>query len=457
MRQILFDRGTLILEGFSDEEVPENFSFDHRIRRPRAQAYHYRSLLLHLQSDGLQAEDQARHYGRHVFTASDELQPRPYQAQALEAWCDADKRGLVVLPTGAGKSRVARLCIVEAARSTLVVAPTLDLVALWYDQLKRVVGFPIGVLGGGVHDVQDITVATYDSAYLHMDRYGGRFGLVIFDEVHHLPSPSYAMAAESMIAPFRLGLTATLERSDGLHEELDELVGPVVFRKEITELAGDFLAPYRTETISVSLGGEERQAYEQARGLYRKFISEQKIRLGGPEGWNRFLRIAARSSQGREAFKGWRESRRILQETPAKIHVLEELLRTHPLGRVIIFTNDNATVYRISKTLLIPAITHQTDVKERRAILAAFEAGKLRAVITSRVLNEGVDLPAADVGVVLSGTNTVREHVQRLGRILRKQKGKQAVLYELVVAGSSEERTSTRRRDHVAYRDSELL
>ena len=111
----------------------------------------------------------------------------------------------------------------------------------------------------------------------------------------------------------------------------------------------------------------------------------------------------------------------------------------------------------ISKTLLIPAITHQTDVKERRQILAAFEAGEIRAVITSRVLNEGVDLPAADVGVVLSGTNTVREHVQRLGRILRKKKNKQAVLYEVVVAGTAEERTSTRRLDHVAYRDAELL
>ena len=130
---------------------------------------------------------------------------------------------------------------------------------------------------------------------------------------------------------------------------------------------------------------------------------------------------------------------------------------THTTGRVIVFTNDNATVYRISKTLLIPAITHQTDVKERREILAAFEAGEIRAVITSRVLNEGVDLPAADVGVVLSGTNTVREHVQRLGRILRKKENKQAVLYEVVVAGTAEERTSSRRRDHVAYRDNELL
>ena len=115
------------------------------------------------------------------------------------------------------------------------------------------------------------------------------------------------------------------------------------------------------------------------------------------------------------------------------------------------FTNDNATVYEISRRLLLPAITHQTDLKERRAMLAAFADGRLPVIVTSKVLNEGVDIPSADVAIVLSGTATVREHVQRLGRILRKQEGKQAVLYELVVEDSAEERTSARRREHAAY------
>ena len=73
-------------------------------------------------------------------------------------------------------------------------------------------------------------------------------------------------------------------------------------------------------------------------------------------------------------------------------------------------------------------------------------------VATSRVLNEGVDVPAANVGVVLSGTGTVREHVQRLGRLLRKHGDKQALLYEVVTRGTAEEFTSDRRRQHHAYR-----
>ena len=101
---------------------------------------------------------------------------------------------------------------------------------------------------------------------------------------------------------------------------------------------------------------------------------------------------------------------------------------------------------------MLPAITHQTKVKERSRILAAFNAGELTAVVTSKVLNEGVDVPDANVAIVISGSGSVREHVQRLGRILRKQDGKRAILYEIVSAETSETFTSERRRDHVAYR-----
>ena len=116
------------------------------------------------------------------------------------------------------------------------------------------------------------------------------------------------------------------------------------------------------------------------------------------------------------------------------------------------FTHDNATAYRISKSFLIPCITHQTDIKERRAILNSFAEGVLPTIVTSRVLNEGVDIPSAEVAIILSGTGTVREHVQRLGRILRPSVGKQAILYEVVAEDTAEEYTSSRRRRHDAYR-----
>ena len=116
------------------------------------------------------------------------------------------------------------------------------------------------------------------------------------------------------------------------------------------------------------------------------------------------------------------------------------------------FTSDNATCYQISRRFLIPAITHQTKVKERSALLAHLADGTYRALVTSRVLNEGVDIPAASVAIVVSGSGAVREHVQRLGRILRPLAGKRATLYELITANTAEQYTSERRREHVAYR-----
>ena len=118
---------------------------------------------------------------------------------------------------------------------------------------------------------------------------------------------------------------------------------------------------------------------------------------------------------------------------------------------MLVFCEHNEIVYRISRDHLIPAITHETNVRERREILRAFTAGDVRAVATSKVLNEGVDVPAANVAVVLSGSASVREHVQRLGRILRREPGKQALLYEVIAAGTSEESVSQRRREHAAY------
>ena len=106
----------------------------------------------------------------------------------------------------------------------------------------------------------------------------------------------------------------------------------------------------------------------------------------------------------------------------------------------------------MSSRFLVPAITHQTKPRERRAFLEAFASGALPVLATSRVLNEGVDVPSASVAVVLSGTATVREHVQRLGRILRPAPGKLAILYEVVTQGTTEEQVSARRRQHDAYR-----
>jgi superfamily II DNA or RNA helicase len=336
-----------------------------------------------------------------------------------------------------------------------VLAPTLDLVRQWYDVLRATFGVPVGVIGGGDYGVEALTVSTYDSAYLHMEHLGDRFGLLVFDECHHLPGPAYALAARAAVAPFRLGLTATPERADGRHADFDELVGPIVYRKDIVDLSGGYLAPYETVRITVELGPAERQAHDEARGIYRDFVARNGIRMSSPSGWSDFVIRAARSDDGRRAMAAYRKQREIAFAAPAKLDYVGLLLDRHRDDRVLLFTQDNATAYALARRFLIPIITHETRVRERSEILTGLAAGPedgYGAVVTSKVLNEGVDIPDANVAVVVSGSASVREHVQRLGRILRARAGKHALLYELVTRDTAETFTSARRRDHSAYR-----
>jgi superfamily II DNA or RNA helicase len=449
---LTFAEGTLEVRGFADgDTVPAECRWDPRSACHRAPARAYADVVLELRRRKLAYDDQARSYSELEPKLALERASRPFQDEALDAFRRAGGRGVVVLPTGAGKSHVAVLAIDDRRRSALVVVPTLELVRQWYDLLRTSFATEVGIVGGGSHEVRPLTVTTYDSAYLHMQHFGARFGLVVFDECHHLPGATYELAAELCLAPFRLGLTATPERPDGKEARLDHLIGPVIYRRDIVELAGEYLSEYEAVQVSIELSPDERTEYDENRKLYLEFVRSQGIRFSRPSGWNDFLMRASRTPAGLRALAAYRRQRELALAAGRKLEYLELLLTRHRRDRALIFTQDNATAYAVSRRFLVPVITHQTKVRERSEILERFARGEYAAVATSKVLNEGVDVPEANVAVVISGSGSVREHVQRLGRVLRRREGKQAILYELVSAGTNEGYTSERRRAHSAY------
>ncbi len=452
MIQLVFASGTLEIRGAARALALPSCMWDERTACLRAPALAYADIVRALTTSKTPFEDLARRYGERASTLYVHKTPRPFQEEAFAAWTSNGGRGVVVLPTGAGKTHVAVMAIAAKKRDTLVVAPTLDLVRQWYDLLRATFGEEVGLVGGGEHDVRSLTVTTYDSAHLQMEHLGARFGLIVFDEVHHLPGPAYAHAARLCLAPFRLGLTATPERADGRENMLDELVGNTVYRKDIKDLAGAYLAEYEVEQVAVSLIPAERVLYDEARGIYRAFVKKCGIRMGQKSGWGQFVMMSSRSAEGQRAMRAYRMQRALSFGARGKLDYLGHLLALHKDDRAIVFTQDNATAYEIARRFLCPIITHQTKVKERSHILGGLAEGTYGAIITSKVLNEGVDVPDANVAVVLSGSGSVREHVQRLGRVLRKKEGKRAVLYELVTEDTGESYTSERRRDHSAYR-----
>lgn len=449
---LTYDRGTLILHPPPRGKSWVDFAhWDDRIEKFRIPAQQYRALVERLRAEQVPFNDQAQTFQPLELDPRLSLEPYPHQSEALQAWIDQRWRGVVVLPTASGKTFLAQMAMQATPRPTLITVPTLDLMHQWYAHLEA--AFPdveVGLLGGGSKDRTPILVATYDSAAIHAESLGNQYALLICDECHHLPSDFNRVIAEYSIAPYRLGLTATPDRADGRHEDLTHLLGPVVYAKSAADLSGDALAPFQIVPIRVKLSNQERSRYDQLIAQRNRFLQEANIWLSSAQGWQRFVRASAQSPGGRRAMLAHREARAIALGTEGKLRVLSDLLAQHHPDRTIVFTNDNATVYHISETFLIPAITHQTPVKERHAILQDFRSGQYPTLVVSHVLNEGVDVPEARVAILLSGSGSTREYVQRLGRILRKGSGsKQAILYEVVAEETTEESISNRRRQGV--------
>ena len=436
-----YDRGSLLING----EVGTPYGqWDPRVDAFRAMAIYYREILAYLDRSRILYRDEAANPPP-APTLSCHAELRPYQKAALDAWFDAGRRGVVVLPTAAGKTFVALKAIEKLNVATLVVVPTLDLLDQWRQLLSNQFGIEVGAYGGGDDMLRSLTVSTYDSAYIRAEQLGAKFMFIIFDEVHHLPAPSYSQIAEMYIAPYRMGLTATYEREDGGHHELPRLVGGRVYQLEVDALAGKHLSPYTHEQILVDLTPDEQKLYRREYGVFTNYLKRKRVALRSPEDFRRFIMRTGSDPEAREALLARNKALKTALNSEAKIKALGEFLNVYGEEKILIFTRYNQLVYRISRRFLIPAITYQTPREERKEILEKFKAGEYRAIVTSQVLDEGVDVPDASVGFILGGTGSSREYIQRLGRILRKRAGKQAKLIEIVARETVETRISQRR------------
>ncbi|MEO1233463.1 MAG: DEAD/DEAH box helicase family protein, partial [Myxococcota bacterium] len=410
---LTFDHGTVVIPRLPAEAdaLRGLLTEDPRTGRLRAPGRAYRALVLGLRAAGVPYRDEARRFAPLDLAVRGDLEPFPHQQEALSAWRDAGRLGVVEMPTGAGKTVLGALALADAGRPGLVVVPTIELLHQWRRTLEDLLGVEVGVIGGGEKERRDITVITYDSAALQVEFLGHRFGCLVFDEVHHLPSPAYRFIAEGSIAPFRIGLSATVTRPDGAEKAIFQSVGPLVHQVGIEALEGDYLAPYEVVTVPVALDPEEAHAYDEAREEYLSFVRSQGIRFSRPGGWADFIMRAHQSDAGRSAFRAYRRQRRIALASRAKVEALWTILKRHREDRVLVFTEDNETVYRLSRTFLLPALTHQTRPAERKALLEGFADGSLRVLVTAKVLNEGeVLFPCLVVGV---GFLRVQRHRHR--------------------------------------------
>ena len=448
--RLAFEEGTIRVEGLDDTpgvtaaDLP-GVEVDDRSKTARAPAYRYAALRAALGERGVDCEDRVLDLPDLAFASAYRL--REYQQDALDDWRGTDDRGVLELPTGSGKTVIGIKAIEALGTPALVVVPTIDLLNQWRRELETEFDTPVGQLGGGEQRVEDLTVSTYDSAYLRADELGDRFGLVIFDEAHHLGGEGYRDIARLFAAPARLGLTATFERPDGAHEAIEGFVGPLVHRVAVDDLAGEHLAAYDIKRVEVGLTPEERETYERHQETFTDYLAKSGIRMQSGGDYQELVKRSGNDPAAREALLAKQRAREVMMNAERKVTELANVLDRHREDRVIVFTAYTDLVYRLSERFLIPAITHETGAEERRRILERFREGEYSRVVTANVLDEGVDVPDANVAVVLSGSGSEREFTQRLGRILRpKDDDGRAVLYEVVAGETAEERVASRRR-----------
>ncbi|MGQ9590870.1 MAG: DEAD/DEAH box helicase [Planctomycetota bacterium] len=448
-----FERGEIRATGLGPPPLyrgvlPDSFRWDPDRRSWRAPGYCYRGLRTWIASraNGGAAYRAARPEGFAPVRVPPENWPplRPYQEEALRAWKAAGERGLVALPTGAGKTRLSVRAILALARPAIVLVPTRQLLRQWIEAIAQYYPGPIGAWGDGGREIQPITVSTYASARAGLERFGDRFDILVVDEAHHLPSPQLAQTARMAIAPSRLGLTGSPPEDRAQRDVVEDVLGPTCFALPAARLAGTYLAPYEVKVLLAKLDRAERAAYDRLRASFlRAFRPFAEAQPEAP--WTEFVRQASASPEGRESLRAFRASREILARAKSKFLILDALLDAHRDEPKLVFAGDNAAAYEISRRFLVPAITCETRRAERAEILERFARGVYRTIVSAKVLNEGLDVPEASVAIVTGGTSSPLEHAQRIGRVLRPAHGKKAIVYELVAPGTADWRASERR------------
>ncbi|WP_394159773.1 sigma-70 family RNA polymerase sigma factor [Galactobacter valiniphilus] len=402
-----------------------------------------------------------------------------WQRDAVHEWYSAGRRGVVEAVTGAGKTRVGIAAIKDAVAQgmrALVVVPTVELQTQWANAIRpHFEGLELGFLGGGkeaTFDHHHVVVAVVNTAATREgDDQGllrGIFdGLIVADEVHRYAAPQFVKALSEQFE-WRLGLTATYTRPDGRQGEvLDPYFGGTIFTLWYERaIADEVVAPYDIALVGVPLTPDERGRYEEANRVMAQSVGYLEQYAGlDPRGADFFakLQVMARAGAagGRDAhaaaryLKAAADRGALVAGAAAKRDVLKTLapvIQQSEGTLVFSLTIDAANEHRAALQRLGVAATSvhsEQNAPERRVQLSGFRNGRYQAICAARVLDEGIDVPAADLGINMGGYRQQRQVVQRLGRVIRRKPGGAAGRFVFVFATGTFEDPHEGRTEHL--------
>jgi RNA polymerase primary sigma factor len=328
-------------------------------------------------------------------------------------------------------------------------------------RVPPVIGRPVrvGRLGGGFHDtleMVEVLVATAQSASGWQLGLGRSSGLLIADEVHHYGSEKWSLGLEDGFDR-RLGLTATYEREDnGVETYLDPYFGGARYSVGYDEALRDqVIAPFKIAFVGTQFSPAEALEYEALSNRLRRRKSKLLQVFDIPaEPFGEFMRAVAKIAKGSGTnsqlaglyLHAFNKRRALLSSSSAKLERLRELVpAVKAAERTIVFSQTHAAASAAIAALRDPqlsgAVLHSgMDVDERRDVFAGFEDGSHDLVAAPRLLDEGVDVPAADLAIVLAASRSRRQMIQRMGRVVRpKPDGRLARLAIFFVEDTSED------------------
>ena len=377
---------------------------------------------------------------------NDEQELYRWQLDALVAWLRCGRRGVIEAVTGSGKTDVAIAAISDALRRdrfALVVVPTRVLMEQWHGRLLAALPQArIGRLGDSGKDRPgscDVLIATRHSAATHRPvPPGERGGLLIADECHGLGG---GVLRRGLLRQYdeRLGLTATLERADdAVTELLLPYFGGICHRYGFEQAIADGVcARPRVAFVGVPLSPEERTEYIATEQRLVNARHHLRAVPGMPlTPFGDFIAAVAHLAAGdagvdgraaREYLEMFSLRRQIVAQSRGKYELLGRLAPAiKAADGTLLFTETvrgaNHAINRLDPLVAIELITGSTARTHRKTILGDLRARRLHAVAAPRVLDEGIDVPDADLGIVMSASRTRRQMIQRMGRILRRKR-----------------------------------
>ena len=403
-------------------------------------------------------------------------EPRDWQREAFEAWKMAGRHGVVEAVTGTGKTAVGILAAADAAQRGLrsfILVPSRDLLDQWYEKLvNELPSLRIGRFGDGSTDEltdHNIIVGTVQSAYKYRMLPPSHRGLLVADEVHRYGADKFALALESGFEE-RLGLTATYEREDdGVERQwrpyLFPLSGNYALGNEVVAncsyargLHDGILAHFKVHLIGVDFTSGEQSQYDELDARVKHLRSHLIRQHDCPERpYGEFMKAVSLLSEGGHGdFKGTNRARQYLAAFSKRRSLLADCNRKMDalvaLGKVlagaeraIVFTETVSAAIVAARKLreldiAAEAYTSELVRDTRKQLLSSFRSGSTTVLAAPKVLDEGIDVPEADVGVIVAASRSRRQMIQRMGRIIRpKSDNRQATFIVIYVRNTSED------------------